>query len=377
LLFLCIKYIRGGKALVTDLAYWTRVLKRIAIVFFTVLGLFFAFKLSIFYFPFLIAFIVSIVIEPLIRLIKKYTHLTRKTSAIIVLIIVSVIIVSALIYGTVSLIQEASKLLKGLNGYYDNIYSFIQNIMERFELGLIPQEVQSIIDESTTNLLSNVSKWIESALNSFLSSIASLPIVLTYIAVTLVSIYFICTDKFYIIDQIEHHLPSTWVKKIGKHIRELIEILGGYLKAELTLVLISFIIVLVGLHILKFIGFNIEYPLLIAILIGFVDALPILGSGTVMIPWAIIAAVTGDLKLGIAIIVLLIIISTVRQILEPKIVSKNIGIHPIFTIIAMYTGLRFIGIIGLLIGPIVLIILKNIFSTLIEQGVFKSLFDKT
>ena len=63
--------------------------------------------------------------------------------------------------------------------------------------------------------------------------------------------------------------------------------------------------------------------------------------------------------------------------LEPKIVSKNIGIHPIFTIIAMYTGLRFMGVIGLLLGPIILIILKNVFATLLEKGVFKTLFDKT
>ena len=95
-----------------------------------------------------------------------------------------------------------------------------------------------------------------------------------------------------------------------------------------------------------------------------------------MVPWAIICAINGDLNLGIAILALLIFMSIVRQVLEPKLVSKNIGVHPIFTLIAMYTGFKFIGIIGLLIGPIVLIILKNIFASLIEQGVFKTIFDK-
>ena len=127
---------------------------------------------------------------------------------------------------------------------------------------------------------------------------------------------------------------------------------------------------------MQFMGFSIKYPLLMALFIGFVDALPILGSGTVMIPWAIICAINGDINLGIAIIVLLIIMSVVRQILEPKLVSKNIGVHPIFTLIAMYTGFKVIGIIGLLIGPIVLIIFKNIFASLIDQGVFKTIFDK-
>ena len=100
------------------------------------------------------------------------------------------------------------------------------------------------------------------------------------------------------------------------------------------------------------------------------------GSGTVMIPWAIICALNGDINLGIAIIVLLIIMSIVRQVLEPKLVSKNIGVHPIFTLIAMYTGFKIIGVIGLLVGPIVLIIIKNIFANLIDKGVFKTIFDK-
>ncbi|CDC05872.1 MAG: AI-2E family transporter [Clostridia bacterium] len=95
-----------------------------------------------------------------------------------------------------------------------------------------------------------------------------------------------------------------------------------------------------------------------------------------MIPWAILCAINGDLNLGIAIIILLVIMSVIRQLLEPKLVSKNIGIHPIFTLIAMYTGFKVIGVMGLLIGPIVLIIFKNIFANLIDKGVFKTIFDR-
>lgn len=113
-----------------------------------------------------------------------------------------------------------------------------------------------------------------------------------------------------------------------------------------------------------------------ALLIAFADALPIVGSGTVLIPWAIICGMEGDINLAIALIVLYIIITIVRQLLEPKIVSNQIGIHPIFTLIAMYTGYKVMGITGLLIGPIVLIILKPIFETLINKGIVKTIFDK-
>lgn len=123
-------------------------------------------------------------------------------------------------------------------------------------------------------------------------------------------------------------------------------------------------------------GFNIGYPLLAALGIGFVDALPILGSGTAMIPWAVISAVNGDIGLAIAILILWIIMSVIRQFAEPRVVSHHIGIHPIFTLIAMYTGFKAIGVLGMFIGPIVLIILKNIFSTVIDKGVGKAIFDR-
>lgn len=93
-----------------------------------------------------------------------------------------------------------------------------------------------------------------------------------------------------------------------------------------------------------------------------------------MIPWAVISALNGDIKLGVAIIAIYAIILVVRQLVEPRIVSNKIGIHPIFTLIAMYTGFRAIGLLGLFVGPIVLIILKNIFSVSIENGIIKSIF---
>ena len=105
------------------------------------------------------------------------------------------------------------------------------------------------------------------------------------------------------------------------------------------------------------------------------DALPILGSGSVMVPWAIISGLSGDLTLAISVLTLWIIMSLVRQFIEPKIVSGNIGIHPIFTIAAMYTGFKFMGVVGMFVGPIVLIILKNVFSKSLDEGIVKKIFN--
>ena len=101
------------------------------------------------------------------------------------------------------------------------------------------------------------------------------------------------------------------------------------------------------------------------------------GSGTVIIPWAIISFINHDITLGSSLLGLYIFTLLIKQFIEPKVVSNNIGIHPIYTLISMYTGFKFLGIIGLLAGPIVLIILKNIFSNVIDKGLINSVIDKS
>ena len=308
----------------------------------------------------------------------RKAKLKRKTSSIIIFVIAIIIIASLLVWLSITLVTEASNLLVNLNEYFEKGYQLVQNLISSidFESLKIPDNIMSTIQKSSFDFLGNLTSWTKSALTSAIDFLTSIPTIGVYTVVTLLALYFICVDKVYMIDQLEHHMPETWVKKIGVHIKELTKSLGGYLKAEVTLVFISFVICLIGLYIFHFAGLNIQYPLLMALIIGFVDLLPIFGSGTFMIPWAIISACTGDFRLAIWIIVLWIIMSVVRQFIEPRMVSGKIGIHPIFTLIAMYTGFKFIGVIGMFIGPIILIILKNIFSTFIDKGVFKSIFER-
>lgn len=364
--------------MIIDMSYWTRVLRKVLYVAIILVSLYIAFKVAVFYLPFLIAFMISLMIEPIIKFIMKRFKITRKSSSIIIFIIVSIIILGSLIWGLVSLFSEASNLLQGLNLYIEKAYAIFQNFTNKFAFDKIylPNEILTILQNSVQGILNTISNGVRNALTGLLNLITSIPSIAIYFVITIIALYLICVDKVYILDQIEHHFPKKWVFKMGTHVRELTKTLGEYLKAELTLILVSFIISLIGLYILKFAKFNIEFPLLMALFIGFVDALPILGSGTVMVPWAIISALNGDLKLGIAIVILFIIMSIIRQVLEPRLVSKHIGTHPIFTLIAMYTGFKFIGVIGMLIGPIILIIIKNVFATLIDEGIVKSLLDR-
>lgn len=264
--------------MIFDVSYWTRVFKRILYVVFILLGLYIGLKLSVFYMPFLVAFIISLMVEPAIKFIMIKTNLTRRTSSIIIFVIVSLIILGTLTWLIITLFSESSSLLQGLNNYFDKAYIQFQSLISTFNYDKIhlSSEVLSVIENSTEDLLTTASNWLRGALTGLINFITSLPSIAICIGITVVALYFICVDKIYILDQIEYHLPKVWVKKIRVHLKDLIDSLGGYLKAEATLILVSFIVSLIGLYILEFSGFNVQYPLLMALFIGFVDALPIL-----------------------------------------------------------------------------------------------------
>ena len=264
--------------MIIDVGYWTRILKNILMLAISVVLIFLAFKLAVFYMPFLIGFIISLLMEPLIKLIVKKTKIERKKVAVLVLVLIFGILTGLLAWGIISLITESSKLLQGFNGnvemMYEKVKEFIVNI--RDGRTIIPTEIVTIVENSTDKIIAFITDYISNFLNKATQIISKIPIIGIYIFITILATYFICTDKIYIRDAIEHQLPQRWAKKLGLHTKEIIKSLGNYLKAEAILVLITFSIILTGLYILKVFGFNIPYPFLAALGIGFVDALPIL-----------------------------------------------------------------------------------------------------
>lgn len=312
--------------MIIDMNYWSKVFRKMVILLFSIIGIYLAFKLAIFYMPFLIAFVLSLLIEPIIRFCMKKFKLKRRTSSILVFIVVLGILIGLLICGIFSFISESSNLLDSLNFYVEKISNQFIKLTNQLDFGRLQlsNEIKSVIETSINDILKTIAEWIKVFLTNLLNIITSLPTIFIYTVISILSLYFICTDKIYMIDQLEHHFPELWVKKITKHVKQIIKSLGCLLKAEAILVIVSFIISLIGLYIFKFIGLNIKFPLIIALLISFVDALPIFGTSTVMIPWAVISALNGDITLGISLIILLAIMSIVRQLIEPKIVSGQI-----------------------------------------------------
>lgn len=334
-------------------------------------------KLSIFYIPFIIAYIIFLMVDPIIKWLNKKTSISRKTCSIIVLATIFLLLSGVIIFGGIKLISETTNLLGGINEYLDKSMNFLNDIKSKINLNnlKLSEDVIKVFENSTTDFINSIIEYVKNILTKVLKYITSIPNILINIIITILATYFITSDKFYILDRMEHHLSKKMVGKIIIHTREITKSLGAYLRAEITLSIITFFVVLTGLNIFYLVGMEIEYPILMALLIGFVDALPILGAGTVMIPWAGILFLNGNTSLGISIIGLYIFTLVEKQFIEPKLVSNNIGVHPIFTLIAMYTSFKIIGIIGLLIGPVILIILKNVFSEILDKGIVNSLVE--
>lgn len=266
--------------MVIDMNYWTKVLKKFLIFIFTVIILYLCFKLAIFYMPFLISFIISLLLEPIIRFLMKKCKTTRKVSSIITISIILLIIIGLLTWGITTIVTEGYGFLENIGTYMNTANELLQKFIdsENFKKINVSENITNIIQNIFSNTLSNVTQEINTVLTGFLNWITQIPTIGVYLMVTFLSLYLICSDKVYILDQVEHHLPEKWSRKLFKHMKEIVKSLGAYLKAELSLVIISFVISVIGLYILKIAGFNIGYPLLYAVGIGFVDALPIFGS---------------------------------------------------------------------------------------------------
>lgn len=248
--------------------------KIILFCIFIILSILISFKLFIFYVPFLIGFVIAEILEPIIISIKNKSNLTRKASSILVLVIFFAICISLILLGSIFLISEVTDALSGMNGYIEIVMDKVQAI--NIDDWNINSNIKPIIENATVSFISEAGNIIKNYLSNFIKLIGRIPNFFVYLVITILSTYFISSDKFYILDRMEYHFPKKWIGKVREKTRNIKESLGSYLKAEIIMIFISFVIVLVGLSIFNLIGLPLEYPLLMALIIGFVDALPIL-----------------------------------------------------------------------------------------------------
>ena len=337
------------------------------------------FKLGIFLFPFVIAVFFSIITQPFANFLQNKLKFSKKFATITSIVVFLLFFLSFISITSLRLFGEIYKLSKNINNYAEEFKRLWTLTIDQSHiyLGYLPKGFTEQIKNSVAGFISMGSSKFGRFINGLIYFVTSIPTIIIYICITVLSTFFISLDKKEILNFLEQQLPESWLRKVYNIKREMFTVLGSYVKAQIILMTICFFELLISFNILFFLEFNVSYPLLISIVICLIDALPILGAGAVLLPWAGISFILGDIKLGIALILIYLLVLSVRQMLEPKLISQNIGVHPLVTLISMYSGFKFFGVMGFLIGPVVMIILKNVFSKELEIGFFREIFSDT
>jgi sporulation integral membrane protein ytvI len=336
------------------------------------------FKLGIFLFPFTLALFFSIMTQPFSRFLEKKLKFSQKIATIVSIVLFLVIFLGFISLSALRLSGEIYKLSINLNKYSKEAQSLWNTAIDKVYslLGYFPEGFDEQVKNSINGFIRMGTSKLGSFINSLINFITSIPTIILYICITILSTFFISLDKNKIMAFLEQQFPKSWIKKVYNIKREMFNVLGSYIRAQIILMTICFFELLISFNILSFLKFNLQYPLIFSIVICIIDALPILGAGAVLLPWSLISFVTGDINLGLALLVIYFLVLSVRQMLEPKLISQNLGVHPLVTLISMYSGFKFFGVIGFLIGPVVMIILKNVFSRELEIGFFREIFSE-
>jgi len=353
-----------------------RILKILLIIAGVILGIYLLYKISFYIMPFIIAFILASIIEPLIRFLMRKLKLPRKVIApVILLVFVGAlgVIISLVI---ARLIREAGSFAYAIPGMISSAYKYITYLINEgvnmFEW--LPPEFTDRLLNSLGSLATSLSARIPNVVSSitkgaYITAI-SIPEGLLFTIITLLSTYFLCSDRDRISNFFSTHFPEKWINKVKTILNDMFSALLAYIKAQLVLIFITFTELFIGFSIMR-----VRYSLLLAVIISILDALPILGTGGFLIPWAIYSFFAGNIKMGISLLILYGIVIAVRQLIEPKLVSNQIGIHPLLTLISMYTSLQIFGFIGLILGPIMVLVLKNILSGVLKNKTLKDILE--
>jgi len=322
--------------------------------------------------PFIIAYFFASIIEPLVKFIEKKIKIPRKIGSVFSILFVLGTIGTIIGFLISRLFKEVRNVYLSLEINMETLTRFFERIIQKLD-GLFiqfPFQVNDLIDkgidELTNNLQAILGKIIDWAQASIQIAL-SLPQILIFILVTILATYFMSSDKTKIIGFLDVQIPANWLSKSKNITQNVFSAFFGWLRAQLILTSITFTELLIGLLILR-----VNNALLIALLIALVDVLPILGAGTVLIPWAIINLLLGNTKLALSLALLYVIIIFVRQLIEPKVLGKQIGVHPLFTLAGMYIGLKIWGVAGMFIGPLCIVALKYLFEGVAKEDSFKN-----
>lgn len=304
--------------------------------------------------PFLLALGAAALLEPLIEAARRRLHLRRGfTAAVLTLVLVGGVLAVQVVEQAVALVSSLPELLAALP---DTLAS-LERRLESFcaacpeGVGRAARGLLASFPEEAARLTGQVSSAV---LQEAGRAMGALPQILLACGTTVLAVFFTLSAYPEVMGFFRRQLGPGLARARGVK-ANVFATLGKWLKAECILLAVTFCQLLAGLLLMRQ-----EYALLLAALIALIDALPVFGTGTVLVPWAAVECLLGNVPKGIALLALFAVISVVRSVLEPKLVAAQAGLPPLASLAAMYVGFCAMGVAGMVLSPVLLLLVKQL-----------------
>ncbi len=315
--------------------------------------------------PFILALWLAKLCTPLVSFLKAKLRIPREVASITVILGIIGIFGYALFILTAILLKElyelaqyVPKLLENNNIALSNTY--ISNLILRL-IDKLPESLQGFgeyVMQSVKNYIVSLAEPFTKSIVSFAGNFAGkLPSVAVFLVSLILASYFIMSDSA-VVNRILFYVPERikgWYQTVSKTIKR---VFVYYLKSRIIIGIITFLILVTG-----FLIISVKSPAVIAISFCLADALPVIGLGSVMLPWALWCMIFGAYKRGIGVLLVYLVAIVIRRITEPKIVSRQMGIHPLLTVFFMYAGFKLFSGWGLIFAPVAGTVIINIINS--------------
>lgn len=324
-------------------------------------------RLLVFFLPFVIGWIISMIASPLVRFFEEKLKFKRKAGSAFVIIVVIGLVVTVIYLICSNVADQIMGLINDLPSMWKSMEADFMDIGKRMsvfyeKLPLNVQESFTVIIEEAGAYIGDLFGHISSPTIAVVGNIAKrVPSVLIGIIMCLLSSYFFVAERNQINDWFHRNAPGFLVERFSMIKRSLLKSVGGYFKAQLKIEVWMYLLLVIGLSILK-----VDYVLLIAFAIAILDLLPFFGTGTVMVPWAIIKILSGDYTVAIGLLIIWGVGQLARQIIQPKIVGDSVGVAPIPTLFLLFIGYKLSGVIGMILAVPLGLLLYSMY----EEGAF-------
>lgn len=313
--------------------------------------------------PFLLGTLLALSAEPMVRFLHMRLRVPRPVSAGIGVSMAFSLMAILLLCLCAFLIRELGNLANVLPDWSQTAksgFSLIQSWILQLS-SHTPESLQPVIRENVNRFFSDGAAFLDKLMGYFLglagSLLSHIPDSAFSLVTAVISAFLISAKMPKIRRYLLRRIPRKWIRSLADTWRRIRRVFGSWCTAQCKLAGVSFVILFLGLVLLR-----VPYALLWAALICLVDALPVLGTGTVLLPWSLVNLLQGDNARAIGLVSTYLVVTLTRSMLEPKFLSRHLGLDPLVTLVALYVGFRLWGIGGMIFAPILTVIATQITS---------------